>query len=124
MKTKLTASNAYEQVVLNYIESLDAPELIEKINAGDKGLSDCMSYVKTQARSKAVNGCAVLTDQEVFGMAVHYFEEDSIKKGATQSASKFKVEPKKQIENQKVEKPKAPVIAKSNDIEGQMSFSF
>ena len=123
MKTKLTASNAYEQVVLDYIESLDAPELIEKINAGDKGLSDCMSYVKTQARSKAVNGCAVLTDQEVFGMAVHYFEEDSIKKGATPSAPKAKAEPK-QIEKPKTEKPKAPVIAKSNDIEGQMSFSF
>ena len=121
MKTKLTASNTYEQVVLDYIESLDAPELFEKINAGDKGLSDCMSYVKSQARSKAVNGCAVLTDQEVFGMAVHYFEEDSIKKGATPSV---KVEPKKQIEKPKTGKPKAPVIAKSNDIEGQMSFSF
>ena len=123
MKTKLTASNTYEQVVLDYIESLDAPELIEKINAGDKGLSDCMSYVKSQAKSKAVNGCAVLTDQEVFGMAVHYFEEDSIKKGATPSAPKVKAEPK-QIEKPKTEKPKAPVIAKSNDIEGQMSFSF
>ena len=123
MKTKLTASNTYEQVVLDYIESLDAPELIEKINAGDKGLSDCMSYVKSQAKSKAVNGCAVLTDQEVFGMAVHYFEEDSIKKGATPSAPKVKTE-QKQIEKPKVEKPKAPVIAKSNDIEGQMSFSF
>ena len=123
MKTKLTASNTYEQVVLDYIESLDAPELIEKINAGDKGLSDCMSYVKSQARSKAVNGCAVLTDQEVFGMAVHYFEEDSIKKGATPSAPKVKTEPK-QIEKPKAEKPKTPVIAKSNDIEGQMSFSF
>ena len=120
MKTKLTASNAYEQVVLDYIESLDAPELIEKINAGDKGLSDCMSYVKSQAKSKAVNGCAILTDQEVFGMAVHYFEEDSIKKGATPSV---KAE-LKQIKKPKTEKPKAPVIAKSNDIEGQMSFSF
>ena len=123
MKTKLTASNAYEQAVLDYIESMDAPELIEKINAGDKGLSDCMSYVKSQARSKAVNGCAILTDQEVFGMAVHYFEEDSIKKGATPSAPKAKAEAKP-IEKPKAEKPKAPVIAKSNDIEGQMSFSF
>ena len=123
MKTKLKASNAYEQAVLDYIENIDAPELIEKINAGDKGLSDCMSYVKSQARSKAVNGCAILTDQEVFGMAVHYFEEDSIKKGATPSAPKAKTEPKP-IEKPKAEKPKAPVIAKSNDIEGQMSFSF
>ena len=32
----------------------------------------------SEAKKKAVSGYAVLSDDDVFGLAVHYFDEDSI----------------------------------------------
>ena len=113
MKVNKTANNQAEQRVLEYLESLDSPELIRKINATDKDIPDALNYVKNQVRSRAVNGCAAVEDVEVFGMIIHYFEEDSIKKG-TSPVKSNRIEIKTQ-------KPKAAAVQKSNDLAGQMS---
>ena len=118
MKVNKTANNQAEQRVLEYLESLDSPELIRKINATDKDIPDALNYVKNQVRARAVNGCAAVEDIEVFGMIIHYFEEDSIKKG-TSPTQKNRIEIKTQ--KPKEEKPKAAAVQKTNDLAGQMS---
>ena len=118
MKINKTANNQVEQRVLEYLESLDSPELIRKINATDKDIPDALNYVKNQVRSRAVNGCAAVEDVEVYGMIIHYFEEDSIKKG-TSPAKSNRIEIKTQ--KPKEEKPKAAAVQKTNDLAGQMS---
>lgn len=45
----------------------------------EKTVKGCCEYIKNEARKRAINGCGVLTDPEGYGMAVHYFDEDSIK---------------------------------------------
>ena len=69
--------------------------LADRINAGDKTLADCWNYIVRQAKSQSQNGCACCADNEVFGWAIHYFEEEQITEtkdgaptpGITQSAT-------------------------------------
>ena len=49
---------------------------IEKEN---KSLAECYVYVRKQARKQAVNGCACVDEETVYGWAVHYYDEDDIK---------------------------------------------
>lgn len=79
MKINLTANNANEQRVLDYLEANASDVLAEKINAGKKTLKGFFEYASGEARKTAVNGCACIDDQTVFGWAVHYFEEEDIK---------------------------------------------
>ena len=75
----LTASDSNEQIVLTYLEANASDSLAERINAGTKTLKQCWNYIKAKAHEQANNGCACIEDKTVFGWAVHFFEEDSIK---------------------------------------------
>ena len=51
-------------------------DMQEKLNNPNKSIDKMFSYIRNQAKKKAVNGCAVISDTEVFGWAVHYYDED------------------------------------------------
>lgn len=77
----LKISNNTEKVIKDYIIANASEALTEKILNGTKNISDCLNFIKGEAKKQAISGCAILTDEEVFGLAIHYFEEDSIKPG-------------------------------------------
>ncbi len=83
MRTNLTAKTDNEKRILAYIEQNATDYLCNKINNGKKTLQGCWKYITSEAKKQAVNGCACIEDSTVFGWAMHYFEEDSIKEGAT-----------------------------------------
>lgn len=82
MELKLNAENKNEKRVLAYLEANASEMLAEKINSGDKTLRGCFKYMSEQAKEFAINNCACIDDETVFGWAVHYFEEDEIKEGS------------------------------------------
>ena len=43
----------------------------------DKNIDECMDYILSEARKRG--STVYMSDQEVFGMAAHYYEEDGIK---------------------------------------------
>lgn len=54
----------------------DGDELLNDALANPgKNIHDCFSYVKSQARKKAVAGCAMIEDSVVYGWAHHYYIE-------------------------------------------------
>ena len=79
MTLKLTAKGDNEKIILQYLESNVSEVLAEKINSGTKTLADCWEFITECARKEAKNGCACIRDDVVFGWAIHFFEEDSIK---------------------------------------------
>lgn len=87
MKINLTANNANEQRVLDYLEANASDVLAEKINTGKKTLNGFFAYARGEAQKLAVNGCACVEDQTVFGWAIHYFEEEEIKEPTAGAAS-------------------------------------
>lgn len=52
--------------------------LMNKLLSTDKTIEDCFKYIKGEAKKQAVDNCAVLTDEEVYKLAQHFFLEDSI----------------------------------------------
>ena len=116
----LVAKGDFQNAILNYINSLEAPELFKKIVSGEKNISDCCDWIVEEMRRRESNGVAVASDKEVYGLAVHYFEEDSIKAGVHTSDKKVKVAVPT-LKKEVVKEPKAAAVQKSNDLEGQMS---
>lgn len=80
LEEKLVANTQVESYLKKYIcqnasESLKARILDEKCT---KTLASCWEYVVSEARKMLGGKSGALTDAEVFGIAIHYFEEDSI----------------------------------------------
>lgn len=44
-----------------------------------KSIEECVKYISQQARKRAENNVAMIEDAEVYGWAVHYYDEDDIK---------------------------------------------
>lgn len=116
MELNLVANNKNEEVVLKYLKLVATDVLAEKINTGKKTLQGCWNYIVGEAKKKAVSGCACIEDKEVFGLAVHYFEEDSIKEQKSAPPVKT-VTSKDEQKHVEKEKPKAP---KKDALEGQI----
>lgn len=103
---KLEAKTNNERIILNYLNENASEALTEKINNGKKTLSQCWSYIVSEAKKLAENNCACVTDATVFGWAIHFFEEDSIK-AETIKTPAVKTVTTKPVENIVPQKPKA-----------------
>ena len=90
--------------VVEYL--INREDLDEKFLNEEKNLNDMWEYIKKQAKEKAVNGCAVIEDEEVYGLAVHYFDETNEELGI--NTNKKKQDAKKE-ENAPKTKQDAPV---------------
>ena len=78
---KLKAENEIEKRVLEYVLANATPELMERIDAEGKTLQGCWKYVTSYARRHAKGNQYCMTDEEAFGLVMHYFEDEP--EGAT-----------------------------------------
>lgn len=76
---------------------INREDLNEKFLNEEKNLKDMWEYIKKQAKEKAVNGCAVMEDEEVYGLAVHYFDETNEALGIKTSKKETKVTKQEEI---------------------------
>lgn len=98
------------------------PYLSQKCMESGLRLEDVYKYVESEAKKRAVNGCAVLTDSEVLEMAVHCIME-----GKTVEVNK----PDTDDETDTIEKPvyqykpeKKKPVKLADEISDQLSFDF
>lgn len=85
LNLKANPDNPVEVALLEYLEANASDSLAERINAGNKTIDGCYRYIEKEAekciqknrRSGAV--CVPMPREECYGIAIHYFEEDSIK---------------------------------------------
>lgn len=109
---KLKTKSPYEKALADYLVENASETLQERINASDKTIAGCGRYIINEARKRANGDSALaMTDAEVFGMVLHYFEEDSIKEKdvgkvtAEVKTSKPAPEPKPEPEPEPEPKP-------------------
>lgn len=104
-RLNLTAKTKNEKIILNYLDSNASADLIDRINKSEKTLAQCWNYIFSEARKQAKNGCACIADEEVFGWAMHFFEEDEIKAEAYNGVVPAKVKTSDNVENKRSDKP-------------------
>lgn len=93
-----------ETAIKNYLDNrAKTDELFAAKYANPKkSIDECCKYITGEAYAKAKNGCAVISDEEVYGMAVHYYDEDDIKirKAPNARTAKTNAEPELTKEQQ------------------------
>ena len=97
------------RIIADYL--MKREDIQENLKKPNKSLKKMYEYITSQARKKALNGCAMLSDEEVFGLAVHYYDEDNLeidkvaenKPSVVRTQVEVKVESKKEKPNKKKE---------------------
>lgn len=120
-RTGLEANSKETEIILDYLEENASDVLVEKIRKSNKTMDSCWKFIFECARKAAKGegsyGCA---DQEVFGWAVHFFEEDSIKAEDIVKDVPVKSEKPKEVKKA-AEQKKKPEEKKEEKLPGQMT---
>ena len=73
------ATQTAKQIIQEYLEKRAAtdPQFAASYAKPKKNIDECFNYILGEARGRGSSVC--MTDEEVFGLAVHYYDEDDIK---------------------------------------------
>ena len=76
----MKASDNFKTVIQSYLEHRAISDELFAVVYGkeNKNIDDCIQYILNEVQRSGCNG---FTDDEIFGMAVHYYDEDNIEIG-------------------------------------------
>jgi hypothetical protein len=76
----MKTTDNFKNVVSKHLETVAAndPLFAEAYKKENKNIDDCITYILNTVKNSGCNG---FTDEEVFGMAIHYYDEDKIEVG-------------------------------------------
>ena len=81
---KEAKEDGFEKAIRTYLEAFGKmqPAFAAKYRSSSKTIRQCCDWLIDQAQKKHMlrsGKCAAMSDEETYGLAVHFFEEDSIK---------------------------------------------
>lgn len=101
----------FKQIIQNHLsEVAENDSLFAKAFAKEnKNIDDCITYILNQVKASGCNGFA---DEEIFNMAIHYYDEDNLKIGKPVQAKVVvnKLPPAPEIPTRKPTEKKAKVV--------------
>lgn len=73
----MSASKHFKSTIENYLKNLaeNDEQFAAKFQNPEKKIDDCIQYILNTVRKSGHNG---FTDDEVYGMAIHYYDEEKI----------------------------------------------
>ncbi|PMD94863.1 PcfK-like protein [Siphonobacter sp. BAB-5405] len=73
-------SDLFKVAIRNFLESQAQKDSLfaETFAKPGKNIDDCCTYILNQVKA---SGCVGFADDEIFGMAMHYYDEDQIEVG-------------------------------------------
>ena len=73
-------TQAFNDTIREYLEGMAENDALFAVKFANptKSMEDCVTYIINQVQNSGCNGFA---DDEIFGMAVHYWEENEIEVG-------------------------------------------
>lgn len=111
-----------KQIIQSYLEerAKNDPLFASVYAKLNKNINECLDYILSEAKKRGNAVC--MSDDEVFGLAVHYYDEDDIKvskqtnyKAATSQAPKSDVGAAPQKETGSLDKMKSRRKGKKNE---------
>lgn len=117
-RIKKLSEEIKDSALLKVVEYLlSRKDMNEKYLNEEKTLKQMVEYIRSEAKKKASNGIAMIEDDEVYGWAIHYFDEPNEKLKLSKVEKSIE---KKEIE--KINKPEKKENKNKNWIpEGQIS---
>ncbi len=76
----MQATDTFKTTISNHLQGVAEkdPLFAETLKKPEKNINDCVTYILNQVKNSGKNGFA---DEEIFGMAIHYYDEADIKIG-------------------------------------------
>lgn len=73
-------SDPFKKTIKEYLDKRAAEDSLFAVSYAKEGknIDDCCTYILNQVQASGCNGFA---DEEIYSMAVHYYDEDDIKVG-------------------------------------------
>lgn len=73
-------TQAFNETIKSYLEERAENDALFAVKFANpsKSVEDCVTYILNQVRKSGCNG---FTDAEVYGMAIHFYEENEIEVG-------------------------------------------
>jgi|WetSurSiteA1Bulk_404760.scaffolds.fasta_scaffold24276_3 hypothetical protein len=119
----MKSTPVFKNTIRDYLEKRGSkdPLFARIITKPGKNMDDCITYILNTVQKSGCNG---FTDDEVYNMAIHYFDEDNVNIGSVMSNIRVVVnhkielteEDKKQAHDQamkeEVEKARAKILGK------------
>ena len=77
----MKSTENFKKVINAHLEYIAANDSLfaETLKKENKNIDDCVTYILNQVKQSGSNG---FEDEEIFSMAIHYYDEDDIKPGA------------------------------------------
>lgn len=74
----MKGSKAFESIIKTYLDRYASKDemFAEKYRNPNKSIEECCGFIASQVANMGVNG---VDDAEVFGLAVHYYDEQDVK---------------------------------------------
>lgn len=113
---------AFKDAIKQYLDKRAKEDALfaEAYKREGKTIDECVNYILCEVQKIAKKGMAAMTDDEVFGMAVHYYDEADVKADKKVSANVVitgEYAPQKATVPSSEEKPKKtakPKVTKKN----------
>lgn len=100
---KAIKQNQGLKIICEYLMSRN--DIVSKLDNPKKSVDGMWNYIVSEAKKKAVKNCAIISDEEVFGLAVHYYDEEDVG-GDEEQPSRLNLESAKAIVKNSVDQKK------------------
>lgn len=93
------AFTEFETAIKTYLDSVaEKDELFAKsYNKPNKSIEECCKFLMNEARKAAKGGSIACKDEEIYGLAMHYYDEDDIEVGEAPTDAKVVQMPKPKL---------------------------
>lgn len=110
--TNPDAPKSPQDIIKDYLDKRAAtdPQFATAYAKENKNLKECFQYIMGEARKRGTSVC--MSDDEVFSLAVHYYDEDDIKIEPAPKASVSTSKPAAKVALTEEEKAEAREAAK------------
>lgn len=74
----MKASDSFTKKITEHLDSVAAADSLfgETYKKANKSITECINYIFTAVKK---SGCNAFADEEIYAMAIHYYDEDDIK---------------------------------------------
>ncbi len=81
----MATNNSFQDTIKAYLDKRASEDSLFAVTYAkeNKNIKDCCSYITGRAKKEQSGGCAVISHEEVFGWAVHYYDYPNLYKNLT-----------------------------------------
>lgn len=82
----MKSTETFKQTISTYLQQYATTDELfaDKLQNDKKNIDDCITYILNTVQKSGCNGFA---DDEIFNMAIHYYDEENIEVGKKMSAN-------------------------------------